>query len=170
MPRLKDAGCDVAMFYSNSNIDTASEFEKRRESAERLAVADGVPFIADKYDHNAWLAEVAAGFENEPEKGARCERCFRFSLARAARYAAEHGYGAFATSLTVSPHKVSPVVFAAGDAAAADVAGVKCLHEDFKKRDGFKLSVRRASELGLYRQQYCGCEFSKVANSRRPCD
>ena len=150
------------MFYSNSNIDTVEEFERRREGARHLAEAEGVPLVADEYDHAAWLREVASGLEGEPEKGLRCAKCFRFSLGRTARYAAEHGYDAFATSLTVSPHKASPVVFKEGDAAASDNGGSSFLHEDFKKRDGFKLSVRRAAELGLYRQSYCGCEFSKA--------
>ena len=162
VPRLAEAGHDVTMFYSNSNIDTEDEFGRRLESAGRLAAADGVPLVADAYDHAAWLREVAAGYEGEPERGARCARCFRFSLARAARYAKEHGYDGFATSLTVSPHKVSPVIFEQGDAAASDAGGgAMFLHEDFKKREGFRLSVRRAAELGLYRQSYCGCEFSR---------
>ncbi len=148
------------MFYSNSNIDTAAEFEKRRASAERLAQNDGVGIVADEYDHEAWKREVAAGFENEPERGARCGRCFKFSLARTAEYAAKHGFDAFATSLTVSPHKVSAMVFAASD-------DPKFLHEDFKKREGFRISVRRAKELGLYRQNYCGCEFSRADAARR---
>lgn len=148
------------MFFSNCNIDTADEFARRLDSARRVAAADGVPLVADGYDHGAWLRDVARGYESEPEKGARCERCFRFSLARAARYASEKGFDAVATSLTVSPHKVSAMVFAAGDEASAGKSA-EFLHEDFKKREGFKLSVRRAEELGLYRQTYCGCEFSR---------
>lgn len=144
------------MFYANSNIDTAEEFEKRRAAAAQLAVAESVALVADDYDHAAWLREVAAGLEDEPEKGARCAKCFHFNLLRTAAYAAAHGYDAFTTSLTVSPHKVSPVIFAQGDAV-----GPNFLHVDFKKKEGFKLSVRRAQELGLYRQSYCGCEFSK---------
>lgn len=162
VPRLKEEGHDVTLFYSNCNLDTAEEFERRKAAAERLAENDGVRLVADGYDHAAWLREAAAGLEDAPEKGARCARCFRFNLARTAAYAAAHGYEAFATSLTVSPHKVSPVIFAQGDAAAAEVApGVAFLHADFKKKEGFKLSVRRAAELGLYRQSYCGCEFSR---------
>lgn len=155
------------MFYSNSNIDTRDEFERRLESARRVADAEGVEIVADAYDHDRWLREVAAGFESEPEKGARCERCFRFSLRRAAEFAAARGCDGFATSLTVSPHKPSAVVFAAGDDAAASVAGAPpFLHEDFKKRGGFLESTRRAAELGLYRQSYCGCEFSR--RGRKP--
>ena len=156
VPRLRDDGHAVTLFFSNSNIDTAAEFDRRRAAAETLAAAEGVPLVADAYDHAAWRREVAAGLEDAPEKGARCAKCFRFSLARAAAYAAAHGFDAVTTSLTVSPHKVSSVVFAQGDAVAANF-----LHCDFKKKEGFKLSVGRAAELGLYRQSYCGCEFSR---------
>lgn len=142
------------MFFSNSNIDTREEFDRRLGEARKLAAAEGVELVADAYDHERWLREVAAGFEGEPEKGRRCERCFRFNLARTAAYAAVNGFDAFSTSLTVSPHKPSAAVFAASD-------DPRFLREDFKKRDGFKLSVRRAAELGLYRQSYCGCEFSR---------
>ncbi len=158
VPRLKEVGEDVTLFYSNSNIDTKEEFEKRRAAAQKLADADGAQLVADAYDHAAWLKEVAAGYEDAPEKGARCARCFRFNLARTAAYAAAHGFDAFTTSLTVSPHKVSSVIFAQGEAVQGPA---RFLKEDFKKKDGFKLSVRRAAELGLYRQAYCGCEFSK---------
>ena len=142
------------MLFANSNIDTCEEFEKRKAEAEKLARHDGVEFVALPYDHAEWLREVAAGYENEPEKGARCARCFRYNLEKTAAYAAAHGIDSFTTSLTVSPHKVSAMIFAASD----DPAFLKM---DFKKKEGFKLSVKRAEELGLYRQSYCGCEFSK---------
>ena len=161
VPRLKSAGHEVTLLFANSNLDTAEEFERRRAAAERLAAPDGGAFAALPYDHARWLAEVARGYESEPERGARCARCFRFSLAQAADYARAHGLDAFTTSLTVSPHKVSAAVFAAGEAVAAAGGSPSFLAEDFKKRDGFKESVRRTAELGLYRQSYCGCEFSK---------
>lgn len=142
------------MLFANSNIDTKDEFDKRLGEARRLASADGVEIAALPYDHDEWLREVAAGFEAEPEKGARCMRCFRYNLAKAARYAAAHGFDAFTTSLTVSPHKVSEMVFAASD-------DPHFLKENFKKHEGFKRSLERSAELGLYRQSYCGCEFSK---------
>jgi len=161
VPRLIEGGNDITLVFANSNIDTPEEFEKRRVAAEALARAEGVRFVSLPYDHAAWLKEVAAGFENEPEKGARCDRCFRFSLRQVARYAKENGLVAFTSSLTVSPHKVSARVFSAGESAASET-GATFLPEDFKKREGFKLSVRRAAELGLYRQTYCGCEFSRA--------
>ena len=187
MPALRDLGNEVALIFSNSNIDAEAEFEKRLDNARTLAAAEGVELAADAYDHADWLEQVAKGFEDEPEKGARCARCFRYNLARTAAYAAAHGYDAFTTSLTVSPHKVSRTVFEAGADAAwwagrghpAYVAGrgrpayvarapsplqssaPEFLPVDFKKKDGFLRSLRRAAELGLYRQSYCGCEFSR---------
>lgn len=154
VPRLKAEGRAVTMFYSNSNIDTAEEFERRRKAAETLAAAENIQIVCDEYDHADWLEKVARGYENEPEKGKRCERCFRYNLAKTAKYAADHGFDEFTTSLTVSPHKSSAVVFSSSD-------DPHFLKMDFKKRNGFKQSVARAAELGLYRQGYCGCEFSK---------
>lgn len=158
--RLAAEGDETVMFFSNCNLDSEAEFRRRAEAAAALAAHDGVPIVFDEYDHEAWLREVADGFENEPEKGARCARCFRFSLARAARYAAEHGFDGFTTSLTVSPHKVSATVFAATE-------DPRFRRIDFKKRQGFLRSVRRTAELGLYRQTYCGCEFSRRAAAVR---
>lgn len=162
------------MFFSNNNIDTREEYEKRLAAARQLAEADGVELVADPYDHDDWLKQVAAGYEQEPEKGARCARCFRYSLARAAAFAAAHGYAAFTTSLTVSPHKISPMVFAAGAeveangrASSAEQAGPQFLAVNFKKQDGFLRSLRRTAELGLYRQAYCGCEFSRAQQEAR---
>lgn len=159
IPRLKDEGCAVALFYSNSNIDSKEEFEKRCEAASKLAAADGVEMAVDEYNHDDWLKKVAEGLESEPEKGARCRKCFEYNLRRTATYAKENGFDAWATSLTVSPHKPSKVIFGVGDL----IDETTFLKVDFKKKEGFKLSVKRAAELGLYRQDYCGCEFSKRA-------
>ena len=171
MPALRDLGNEVVLFYSNSNIDTEEEFEKRLANARKLAEAEGVEIVADAYDHADWLEKVAKGLEDAPERGARCAKCFRYNLARAAAWAAAHGCEAFTTSLTVSPHKVSPMVFEAGSDAAWEASAKACggaaaaapafLPVDFKKKDGFLRSLRRAAELGLYRQSYCGCEFSR---------
>ena len=167
VPRLKADGHAVTMLFANSNIDTREEFEKRKAEAERLAKTDGVAFVALPYDHEEWLRQVAVGYEDEPEKGARCARCFRYNLDKAAAFAAAHGEEAFTTSLTVSPHKVSKVIFEVAREVERADGRVSFLPEDFKKREGFKLSARRAAELGLYRQAYCGCEFSKRAQEKR---
>jgi predicted adenine nucleotide alpha hydrolase (AANH) superfamily ATPase len=151
----------VLLFFSNSNIDTAEEFARRLEAAEKLAAAEGVELVADAYDHRDWLERAAAGHELDREKGGRCRRCFAYNLARTAASARAHGCDAFTTSLSVSPHKVSEMIFAASD-------DDMFLREDFKKRGGFQLSVRRSKELGLYRQSYCGCEFSKLSWGQAP--
>ena len=166
LPRLRESAREPVMVFANSNLDTRGEYELRLREARRLAAAEGVRLVALPYAHEDWLREVAAGFEGEPEKGARCERCFRYSLRQVAEAAAALGIADFTTSLTISPHKVSPIVFAAGRAAAADAGGASAFVEcDFKKREGFKMSLKRSAELGLYRQGYCGCEFSRRGRS-----
>lgn len=150
------------MLFANSNIDTKEEFDKRLGEAKKLAAAEGVKIAALPYDHEEWLREVAAGYEYEPEKGRRCERCFRYNLGKAAEYAKAHGFDGFTTSLTVSPHKVSATIFAAAGEAVSSVSGApRFVRWDFKAHGGYDRSVKRALELGLYRQDYCGCEFSK---------
>lgn len=156
VPRLKADVDEVVMYFANSNIDTREEYERRLAEARKLAEADGVRLEAEPYDHEEWLKEVAAGYENEPEKGARCARCFRYNLGKAALFAERIGADGFTTSLTVSPHKPSPLILSIG----REMNGYLEAY-DFKKKGGFLESVRRAKELGLYRQAYCGCEFSK---------
>jgi predicted adenine nucleotide alpha hydrolase (AANH) superfamily ATPase len=149
---LKDENRKVVLYYSNSNINTREEFEKRLDSVRLLAELYQLELVVDPYDHEAWLKHVA-GLENEPERGVRCPRCFGWSLKRAAEYAASRQMN-FATSLTVSPHKNSKVIF--------DVGSIYPHFEpwDFKKKDGFKRSREIAKENHFYLQNFCGCEFS----------
>ena len=150
---LKEENRKVVLFYSNSNINTAEEFELRLESVRKLAAVYGLELVVDPYDHEAWLKHIS-GMENEPERGARCPLCFGWSLKRTAEYAASRNMG-FATSLTVSPHKNSKVIFE----VASQYPGFEAW--DFKKRDGFKRSREIAVANGFYLQNFCGCEFSK---------
>ena len=164
---LREGGVEPVLFFSNSNIDTEEEFERRLAALRAFAEREGVEVLVDAYDPASWERAVA-GLESEPEGGARCDRCFRHNLGRAAAKAAELGFGAFSTTLTVSPHKSSPRVFAAGrDAAAANPGGPAFEERDFKKRDGFLDSFRLARAYGLYRQDYCGCRFSRAARDAR---
>jgi predicted adenine nucleotide alpha hydrolase (AANH) superfamily ATPase len=144
----------VTLFFSNSNIWPEVEYRRRLADVRRVAGLMEVPLVEDAYDHDAWLACIE-GFEQEPERGKRCEACFAFNLSRAGAYARDHGFIAFTTSLTVSPHKDSPTIFRLGEAAGDFLA------RDFKKQDGFKRSLELSRKFGLYRQDYCGCEFSR---------
>jgi epoxyqueuosine reductase len=145
---------DVLLFFSNSNISPESEFQRRLAAAEPLAERTGCPLFVDPYDHDAWRAFVA-GLEPEPERGRRCLKCFEFSLARTAAFAREHDCAAFTSTLTISPHKRSADIFRVGTALGPYL----CV--DFKKRNGFARSLEMSRALGLYRQGYCGCEFSR---------
>ena len=148
--RLKERQEKTVLFYSNSNLNSREEFERRLASVRRLAQDQQLELVVDPYDHESWL-EAVKGFENEPEQGERCKRCFRFSLNRTALRAADE---VFCTTLTVSPRKRSKVIFEIGSEWENFVP------EDFKKRDGYRRSCEIARQSGFYRQNYCGCEFS----------
>ena len=151
--RLIEDGWAVDLFFSNSNIFPGDEYLKRLEGAVRTAEYFGVRCLEDSYQHEQWL-KVISGLENEPERGKRCLQCFNYSLKRTSKKAAEEGYDGFATSLTISPHKPAGAIFEIGKTTA------NFIEYDFKKRNGFKRSIELSKEMGLYRQSYCGCEFS----------
>ncbi len=153
---LKADGWEPVLFFSNFNLWPHEEYLRRLVAARQLAAAEAIELVEDTPAHAQWQSEVAEGYEACPEGGARCARCFRFSLGRAAAARERLGCVALTTSLTVSPHKRSAVLHTVG----REVAGEVFIPYDFKKRDGFLSSNRRAAELGLYRQIYCGCEYS----------
>lgn len=153
---LRELGHCVTLFFSNANIAPQDEFLKRLQAVRILAERWQVPLLIDEPDHAAWLDQAAKGFEREPEKGARCERCFRYSLDRTQAAMARGGFDGFTTTLTVSPHKHTPTLFQVGRSLDAE----RFLAIDFKKNNGFQHSLQLTAELGLYRQNYCGCEFS----------
>jgi len=148
----------LRLHFFNPNIFPPGEHDRRMAEAERYATERGHRFIAGPADHAAWLGAVA-GLEGEPEGGRRCQRCFAFRLEAAALRAREEGCGTFTTTLTIGPQKSAAEVNAAGEAAGKK-HGVRFLAADFKKKDGFLRSCRMAKEAGMYRQDYCGCEFS----------
>ena len=126
---------------------------------EKLSEATGLDFEAGDYDPEQWEVMVK-GLEEEPEKGRRCELCFQERLQKTAREARDGGYDAFAAVLTVSPHKDAALINRLG-AEAGQEFGVEYLPTDLKKMDGFKTSVQLSREMGIYRQDYCGCEYSQ---------
>ena len=156
---------ETSGFFYNPNIHPAAEYEKRREAMDQLSEATGLPFKTGEYDPDQWKVMVQ-GLEDEPEKGLRCELCFRERLRKTAREARDGGYDAFAAVLTVSPHKDASLINRLG-AEAGQEFGVEYLPTDLKKMDGFKRSVQLSNELGIYRQNYCGCEYSKRQKAER---
>lgn len=154
--RLLEEGWSPVLFFSDSNIYPEEEFEKRYENLLIVAENYSLPVIKDHYDHEAWR-EWVKGLEEEKEHGARCLRCFRFNLLRTMEKAKEMGIPHFCTTLTVSRFKKSASIFKEGE----DLEGFEAI--DFKKKDGFSRSCQLAKEMNLYRQSWCGCEFSKGA-------
>lgn len=152
---------DVTIYYFNPNIDTSEEHEKRTQEAERFIGETGwaSQVIATPYEPNLFYEQVK-GLEKEREGGARCERCFRLRLAQAARYAKENSYDFFTTTLSVSPYKNAPLLNALGE-EYAKAEGIRYLTSDFKKKNGYLRSVELSKEHEMYRQDYCGCVFSK---------
>jgi hypothetical protein len=151
--RLQKTGYDVVLFFSNSNIYPREEYDKRLSEAKKLAKILELSLYEDRYNHEEWLQTIR-GLETCPEQGKRCEKCFEYTLGRTAQQADELGIPAFTTTLTISPHKVSKILFKLGQQFE------KFMVFDFKKQGGFLDSMRLSKEYDLYRQSYCGCEFS----------
>lgn len=158
-PKLK-----TTVFYYNPNIDGREEYEKRKAEEVRFLRETG---LADFLDCDYFAEEYEAavrGLEGEKEGGARCERCFRLRLCKTAEAAKAHGYDFFATTLTVSPLKNAELINRIGFECERKY-GVAYLPSDFKKRGGYLRSIELSKEHGLYRQNYCGCKYSKRENN-----
>ena len=156
----------VTVLYYNPNLDCAGEYEKRKREQLRFLRETGLAdFLDCDYAPEDYLAAVR-GLEEEKEGGARCAVCFRLRLERTAREAKARGFDYFATTLTVSPLKNAKLINTIGFAVAEEVS-VKYLPSDFKKRGGYLHSVRLSEKYGLYRQDYCGCAFSKAEREKK---
>jgi hypothetical protein len=152
------APCRVAGFFYDPNIHPREEYEFRLDEAVRAGRELGVPVHPGEYDAEEFFRR-ARGLEREPEGGVRCVMCFDMRLERTARFCTERGFEAFTTVLTVSPHKNAMLINHIGRQMAAR-HGVRYVASDFKKKGGFRDSVRAGKEMGLYRQDYCGCLYS----------
>ncbi len=167
---------DITLLYYNPNIASEAEFTHRVEELKRLCHASGidrtredaeghplaaVQILVPPYDHQEFL-NIARGYEGCPERGTRCHRCYRQRLEKAAACAAEGQYDYFCTTLSLSPLKSSEILNEIGR-ELAEVFGVPFLPSDFKKRGGYQRSIELSKEYELYRQSFCGCEFSRRA-------
>lgn len=158
---------NVTIFYYNPNITDRDEYEKRKANQIKFIEAfnedvpeeDRVIFIEGEYLPEDFF-DVAKGLEDCPEGGERCTECFKLRLDRTAKAATVMGYPIFGTTLTVSPHKNYQLISAIGT-ELADVYELEFLDMDFKKKAGFQRSIELSKKYELYRQNYCGCEFSK---------
>ena len=168
LERLTEA-FDITALYYNPNIAPRDEYDRRSEELARLIAslphAGAIDLRVADYDPEAFL-RAARGLEREPEGGRRCEACFRLRLGEAARVAREGGYDCFTTTLTISPLKDAQLLNAIG-LELAGTPGPAWLHSDFKKREGYRRSCELSREYGLYRQDYCGCAFSRAERDRR---
>jgi len=155
----------VEAFFSNSNLNTASEYSNRLDGLKLLCSRQGVTCHADDYVPEEWC-KVIKGYEHEPERGARCKICYEYRLRRTFEFAKAHDIKYVTTTLTVAPYKDSRAIF---DIASrlSDECGVKFLDFDFKKKNGYAKTKELAKEHGIYIQNYCGCEFSLLDKEQR---
>lgn len=148
----------LAVYYYNPNIFPDTEYFRRRDELKNYCTKLQIPFIEETYSYQDWLKSIN-GFEEEPEKGKRCNICFRLRLAKTALYALSNNYKCFSTTLTVSPHKKSSTII-----HTAKELGVEhkafFLAEDFKKKNGYQISTEIAKREDFFRQTYCGCYYS----------
>ena len=146
---------EITILYYNPNTYPEAEYEKRYNEFSKL---NGFKMIKVDYDHNEFL-DVAKGLEAEIEGGARCYKCYELRLKKTATLAKELAFDYFSTTLSISPHKNAKWINEIGLKLEEEM-GVKFLYSDFKKKEGYKRSIEISKEIGLYRQDYCGCEYS----------
>ena len=159
LERLKDK-FRVTVLYYNPNIDEDSEYEKRKAEQIRFLKETGwADFLDCDHDKSAF-EEMSKGLENEPERGKRCYLCYGLRLDKTAKTAKEKGYAWFCTTLTLSPHKNAEWLNELGEKAGGKY-GVNYLPSDFKKKGGYPRSIALSNEYQLYRQDFCGCKYSR---------
>ena len=154
----------ITVIYYNPNIEPIEEYEKRKQEQIRFIKEfngkNKIDFIDSDYDNETYHKYVK-GLEQEVEGGARCNKCFYLRLNKTAKLAKELNYDYFGTTLTVSPHKNHVLINKIGEELASTY-NINFLYSDFKKEDGYKRSIELSKEYNLYRQDYCGCLFSKM--------
>lgn len=158
---LKDMGYSVVVYFYNPNIYPKSEYQKRLEAQRTLCKSLNCELIEGEYNPDVFYA-AAKGLENEPEKGKRCDKCFELRLSKTAELAKKLDIEEFTTSIVISPHKNFQKLTQIGEKIASEF-GLTYKAVDFKKQDGFLKTNKISKELELYRQNYCGCEFSKYS-------
>ncbi len=159
----------ITVFYYNPNITDEEEYRKRVAEEQRLIsempAKNPVSFMEGEYQPQRFF-EMAKGMEDIPEGGKRCFECYRMRMAETADIAKKHGFDFFTTTLSISPLKNAQKLNEIGG-EEAERTGVPYLFSDFKKREGYKRSILLSAQYGLYRQNYCGCVYSKEQAANR---
>lgn len=153
----------VTIFYYNPNITEKNEYQKRIEEIKKLLTLINpkykVELLEGDYDPKVFL-DMSKGLENEPERGKRCYKCYELRLKETAKIASQLGFNNFATTLTLSPHKNCDWINEIGGNLDKEYES-NYLYSDFKKKEGYKRSIELSKKYDLYRQDYCGCIYSK---------
>jgi predicted adenine nucleotide alpha hydrolase (AANH) superfamily ATPase len=166
LERLIEAKIDATVFFYNPNIHPEAEYERRKAEIVRFAAKNHIPLVDADYDPANWFEKIK-GLEKEPEGGARCSVCFSMRLLRTALFAHENGFSHFATSLGISRWKNLDQVNAAGQGAAAAFPDLGYWDVNWRKGGGVERGAETTKRENFYRQDYCGCVFSKEAMDRR---
>ncbi|MBQ8140160.1 MAG: epoxyqueuosine reductase QueH [Clostridia bacterium] len=160
---------DITVYFYNPNISPREEYEWRAEElrrfVEQIAKQNNIKTVFADYNSDDFYNTIS-GVENTAEGGERCRRCYELRLESTARYASEKGFDYFCTTLSISPYKNCVWLNEIGEGLARKY-GIKYLLSDFKKKNGYKRSCELSEQYGLYRQNYCGCEFSKREAEKR---
>ena len=161
---------DITVYYYNPNIYPDQEFvrrvEEQKKFIENFKAKNSISFIKGEYQKEIFYS-ISKGLEDENEGGERCTRCYELRLRETAIKAKEGKFDYFTTTLSISPHKDAQRLNSIGKILEEEY-GVKYLYSDFKKKEGFKRSIELSKIYGLYRQNYCGCVFSKNESEKNP--
>ncbi|WP_138160548.1 epoxyqueuosine reductase QueH [Peptoniphilus catoniae] len=160
---------DISIFYYNPNLDSKDEFIRRSDEQKRLAEELGIKkVIVEDYKPEDYYLKIK-GHENDKEGGPRCFLCFELRLEKTAELAKKFDFDYFTTTLSISPYKNAQALNEIGEKLGKK-HGVNYLYSDFKKENGYKRSIELSKLYKLYRQNYCGCEFSKKEAELRERD
>lgn len=157
---------EITVFFYNPNISSEEEYEKRKRELERfISEADFTKTVglAEVGYNPKEFYEIARGLENAPERGERCYRCYELRLKKTAEYAKDNLYDVFTTTLSISPHKNASWINEIGNRLSCEIQ-VDYLYSDFKKKNGYLRSIELSKQYNLYRQNYCGCVYSRKQN------
>ena len=156
---------DVTCFFFNPNIHPVSEYHFRKKELERIAQINQWEVVYEDYPVKEWFQRVK-GHEKDPERGERCSICFYMRLEKTFAYAKAKGFAVVASTLSISPYKVTRQINAEGE-KLSQTHGIQFLPENFKKQNGFNIAKKMAVDMGIQHQNYCGCVYSKIEKKQK---